>query len=80
MPTQLNLIDELERRNRAYQVLYALGSSPDTVGTLEPGEADILIEAARRVRDGDRSTETARKIAELSPVMLNYIVTGRLSA
>jgi hypothetical protein len=73
------LIDDLCLRSRAYNLLYALGATPETVRTLEPGEASNLILTAYEVEQGDRSTEQHREIAaNVKPYLLRYVTTGRI--
>lgn len=74
----LDMIDGLKFLNRAYQALYALGETPSTVETLSLDEARMWIQVVQDVVDGDRSTYARRKLAELNPVMLRYITTGKM--
>lgn len=73
------IIDDLTLRNRAYQVLYALGFQPSDVGTLEGSQVSAWIEIARQVRDGEMKTPYHERIrAKCNDVMLRYIVEGRM--
>jgi hypothetical protein len=76
--TAAELLDDMSCRNRAYNLLYALGkATPDTVQTFSPGEAAKLIQAAKDVAAGNITTEQHRAIATLlSPSLLHYITTG----
>lgn len=77
MTARLDIIDELTTRSRAYQVLYYLGSTPETVRTLRPGEAQIWIDLAQEVLDGKRHTEAHRELAQKCGAgMLRYICSG----
>lgn len=73
------IIDELSLRNRAYNLLYALGESPATVRTLAPGEAERLITLATEAYVGLGDTYFHRLIAARVPVnQLRYVATGRI--
>lgn len=77
MTPLLDIVDELTTRSRAYQVLYYLGSTPETVRTLRRGEAQIWIDLAQEVLDGKRDSAAHMQLAEkCGPAMLRYICTG----
>jgi hypothetical protein len=77
--TATHLIDDLCLRNRAYNLLYALGADSSTVRTLIPGEAAYLVLVAQSVEAGDRLTERQRQIAAtVKPHHLRYVTTGRI--
>lgn len=69
----MDALENLCRRSRAYQVLYAMGDSPATVPTLEESEIEPLIELARQVQRGERRTVLQRKLANASPALLEYV-------
>jgi hypothetical protein len=73
------VVADLTYRNRAYQLLYALGAEPATVETLEPGAAEQWCQIAREVLNGLRTTQLHRRIAFAVPVAtLRYVATGRI--
>ncbi len=75
----IDLLDDLALRNRAYNLLYALGDYTwSNVPTLKPGQAAHLILTAYEAQHGDRSTELHRRIAQLPAHQLAYVVTGRI--
>lgn len=77
--TDSTLIDDLALRNRAYQVLYALGFTPSTAATLEPGAAAFWVRIAQEVVDGKMETGIHHQIKEkCKPAMLRYITTGKI--
>lgn len=72
--------DVLTLRNRAYQVLYALGFKPSIAASLRSEDAPFWIALAQEVLNGRRDTGIHVKIAEkCNPVMLRYITTGKMS-
>lgn len=72
-------IRDLSLRNRAYNLLYALGDyTPTDVPTFAPGEAARLIQIAREALAGDRSTELHRRLAALKPHRLRYAIEGTI--
>ena len=73
------VVADLTYRNRAYQLLYALGAEPATVETLKPGAAERWCQIAREVLEGMRTTQLHRRIAFAVPVAtLRYAATGRI--
>ena len=76
------MIDDLGLRNRAYQVLYALGDTAATVRTLTSGEAACLVGIV-----GDLLDERAHPLLQwteldellyhrMSPRMIQYVAEG----
>ena len=73
------LIECLCLRNRAYNLLYALGETPATVRTLEPGEESFLVSCAKRVEAGKVESQLEQEIAsKVPPAQLHYVATGRI--
>ena len=73
------LVNDLQLRNRAYNLLYMLGDAePTTARTFLPGEAARLILVAWEAQQGDRSTPLHQRIAQIDPRRLEYVVTGRI--
>ncbi len=75
----MEIIEALSRRNRAYNALYALGATPETVNTLTHVEVENLIAMADETMHGIYRTEQHRKLSGISPVLLRYIATGSFS-
>ena len=76
------MIDSLSLRNRAYQVLYALGESSSTVRTLTAGEAACLVGIVQDIGFADRKlTESEHAVLSgMSASMVLYVATGSLAA
>lgn len=78
-PKPLNtdkLLHDLGRINRAYNLMYALGSQEGTFD-LTLDEVDALIQAAHETSMGLRTTELHREIAsKVNPTMLRYVAIG----
>jgi hypothetical protein len=73
------IIENLSIKNRAYNLLYALGQSPESVRTLDIDETYRLINLAKEVHEGQRDTYFHRLIAERVPAhQLRYMATGRV--
>ena len=71
------VIKDLELRNRAYNLLYALGAQPASVATLRPGEAERLVALAQEVYQGAQDTFFHRLIlANVSAPQLRYVALG----
>lgn len=76
---EYGVIDNLSRRSRAYNALYALGETPETVKTLTRAEVEELIQLAHETAMGVTSTERHRTLAKASPALLRYIAIGSLA-
>ncbi len=75
-----DMVDLLMVKNRAYNLLYALGEEPSTVKTLTSEEAYRLVNLAREVSAGDRGTYFHRFLAKHVPAhQLRYVATGRMA-
>jgi hypothetical protein len=74
-----SLIDDLALRNRAYQVLYALGEDSSTVRTLTSGEAACLVGIVEQLTSAPHTDLDALLVARMSPTMIDY-VTGHWEA
>lgn len=75
------IMEELSLRNRAYNLLYAVGADPRLVSTLDFEETCRLITLAKEVYAGVGSTFFHRLILDRVPAhQLRYVATGRMSA
>lgn len=71
----------LELKNRAYQVLYALSDTPETVRTLTANEALHLVSLVEDVLGGQRVTDLDNLLASrMSRRMLEYVAHGMHAA
>ena len=72
----VKILHDVSRINRAYNLMYALGSPVDTF-ELSLDEAESLIQTAHEVAMGQITTELHREISvKVSPHMLKYVSIG----
>jgi len=69
-------VDELTLRNRAYQVLYALGEDSSTVRTLTTGEAACLVAIVQQLTSAPQTELDRVLVSKMSPRMIDYIAGG----
>jgi hypothetical protein len=75
----VELIDNLNLRNRAYNLLYSLGQDPGDVETLTDEEAQRLVKLADEVYRLEGDTFFHRLIRTRVPVHhLRYVATGKI--
>ena|ERR1017187_3328252 len=76
------LIDDLSLRNRAYQVLYALGDTSSTVRTLTSGEAQCLVGIVQdlplQLTTGIPTDLDLFLYQHMSSGMIAYVAGGRI--
>jgi hypothetical protein len=80
--TGVEMVDELSLRNRAYQVLYALGDTPGNVRTLTTGEAACLVGLVQDMLEADGEWNDLQVAigSAMSMSMLTYVATGSMGA
>lgn len=71
------VLDNLNLKDRAYSLLYALGQEPETVQPLFEDEARRLVTIAQEVYAGTGETYFHKLIAQIPIEKLRYVATGR---
>jgi len=76
--TTVDVIDDLCLRNRAYQVLYALGDSDPA--TLYPGEAAVLVGIVQQLKQEPITVLDRILLSKMSKGMIEYVAGESFSA